>query len=87
MVMAVTIPEWLTRHGCTLGQGSDGRTWFVLLDGEPQYRLVPVPASGKFSCQVTQTINGRRLDRGGVHSSEEAALAGGLEDLRRALGW
>jgi hypothetical protein len=85
--MAVTVPEWLTRHGCTLGQASDGRTWFVYLDGEPQYRLVPVPADGKHACQVTQTINGRRLDRGGVRATVDAALAGGLEDLRQALGW
>jgi hypothetical protein len=85
--MAVTVPEWLTRHGGTLGQGSDGRTWFALIDGEPQYRLVPVPAGGKHSCQVTQTINGRRLDRGGVYASVDEALAGGLEDLRKALGW
>jgi hypothetical protein len=85
--MAVTVPDWLSKHGATLGQGTDGRTWFVLLDGEPQYRLVPIPADGKHSCQVTQTINGRRLDRGGVYPSADEALRGGLEDLRQALGW
>jgi hypothetical protein len=52
-----------------------------------QYRLVPVPAAGKFTCQVTQTNNGKRLDRGGIFPTEEDALRGGLEDLRVALGW
>jgi hypothetical protein len=85
--MTMTVPDWLSKHGGTLGQGSDGRTRYVLVEGEPQYRLVTIPAGGKFSCQVTQTINGRRLDGGGVYPSAEEALRGGLEDLRKALGW
>lgn len=85
--MAVTAPEWLVRRGGSLRQGSDGWTWFVLLDGEPQYRITPMPAGGKHGCHVVQTISGKRLDRGGVYLTAEDAVRGGLEDLRQAVGW
>lgn len=85
--MVLTTPDWLTRHGCTLQPGTDGNTYLVLLGGEPQYLLVPVPIAGQFGCSVTQTINGRRLDSGRSFPTVEEALRGGLEDLRKALGW
>jgi hypothetical protein len=85
--VTVTAPEWLSKRGGTLRLGSDGRTWFVDVGNALIYRLAPTPAEGKYSCPVTQTVNGRRLDKGGVFASPEDALRGGLEDLRQALGW
>jgi hypothetical protein len=85
--MAVAAPEWLTRHGGGLRLGPDGLSWFVLLDGEPQYQLVPRPAVGKYWCEVTQTINGRLIESPGTYASADEAVAGGLEALRKALGW
>jgi hypothetical protein len=85
--MAVTAPDWLTRHGGTLRPGYDARSWAVLFDGEPQYLLIPKPAGGKFTCEVMQTINGRRLDSGGIYPTADDAVRGGLEDLRKTLGW
>ena len=85
--MALTTPDWLTRRGGELRADPDGRSWAALLEGQPHYLLVPVPAAGKYSCRVTQTVNGRRLDRGGTYPSAEDAVRGGLEDLRQALGW
>jgi hypothetical protein len=70
-----------------LEAGRDGQTYLVLLAGEPQYLLVPIPIAGKFGCAVMQTINGKRLDSGASYPSQEEALRGGLEDLRKALGW
>jgi hypothetical protein len=75
------------RHGGELRPGVDGKSWVVLLEGKPQYLLTPVPAAGKDTCEVRQTVNGRRLESGASYASPEAALRGGLEDLRRALGW
>jgi hypothetical protein len=46
-----------------------------------------VPVKGQYGCRITQTINGRRLDGGATYPSVEAALPGGLEELRKALGW
>ena len=60
---------------------------FVMLSGQPQYRLESRPANGKEVCQVTQTVNGRQLGDGTPYPSRDAALAGGLETLRAALGW
>jgi hypothetical protein len=70
-----------------LRESTTGGTWLVLLNGEPQYRLAPDPAAGKWGCDVTQTNNGRRLNSGGTYPTLEDALRGGLEDLRKALGW
>jgi hypothetical protein len=58
-----------------------------LLGGQPQYSLVAVPVDGRFGCAIRQTINGERIASKGVYDSEEEAIGGGLEDLRRALGW
>ena len=85
--MAVNTPDWLALHGGDLHASHNGQSWTVFLNGEPQYTLVPVPAGGKFACRVTQTINGKRLDSGGVAATLEDAARLGLEDLRKALGW
>jgi hypothetical protein len=85
--VALSTPEWLLRHDSTLEGETAGKSWVVLLAGQPQYQLVPGPLGGKFGCAVTQTINGKRLDGGGVYPSLEDAVRGGLEDLRKALGW
>jgi hypothetical protein len=85
--MALTTPDWLARHDCTLEAGAGGQSYLVRLAGKPQYLLVPVPLAGQYGCSVTQTINGRRLDRGGSFPTIEDTLRGGLEDLRQALGW
>jgi hypothetical protein len=67
--------------------GADGHAWAVYFDGQPQYLVVPVPAKGKFTCDVTQTINGKHLEGQGTYATRDEALAGGLNDLRNALGW
>jgi hypothetical protein len=85
--MAVTVPDWLSNHNGDLKASKDGHSWTVVFAAQPQYLLEPLPAKGKYSCRVTQTINGKRLDRGGVWDTREAALEGGLADLRDALGW
>ncbi|HZT82431.1 MAG TPA: hypothetical protein VFA26_19535 [Gemmataceae bacterium] len=85
--MTVTTPDWLRRHDGELRPGVCAETWIVRLAGEPQYSLALVPAEGKYSCKVVQTINGKQLDQGNVYPTAEEAVRGGLEDLRKALGW
>jgi hypothetical protein len=80
-------PEWLTRRGATLRKGHAGNAWFVLFDNQPQYQMVPVPVLGKYSCAVTQTNNGKRIPCDSQTETAEAAIAAGLEALRKALGW
>jgi hypothetical protein len=84
---AVTDPDWLKQHGGRLLPSKDGRSWLVYLGDEPQYLLMPTPVKGKFGCRISQTVNGRRLDGEGVYPSLEDAVRGGLEDLRKTLGW
>jgi hypothetical protein len=85
--MAVTTPEWLTQRGGELRESKDGHSWLVCFAGQPQYLVMPVPVGGKFGCRISQTINGKRLDGPTTYPSREDAGRGGLEDLRKALGW
>lgn len=82
----MTAPEWLTARDGGLTTGPVGAT-FVTLDGEPLWRLDAVPAKGQFTCTIVQTNNGKRLDAGKVYPDRDAAIAGGLEELRARLGW
>src|SRR5205823_5840772 len=84
---AMTVPDWLARRDGSLKPGLGGRTRCGLGGGAPQYRLDALPAAGKCACAVTQTVNGRRLDDATTYPSADAALAGGLEQLRARLGW
>jgi hypothetical protein len=85
--MSVTTPCWLEQHGGHLQASKNGTSWLVYLGRELQYLLMPTPAKGHFSCRVSQTINGRRLDGTATYATPEDAVRGGLEDLRNALGW
>jgi hypothetical protein len=85
--MSVTTPDWLAQHGGELRPSKDGRSWSVYFAGQLQYVLVALPAKDAFNCQITQTINGRRLDSPGTSPTPEDAARGGLEELRKALGW
>ena len=81
------VPEWLRIRDGSLSPGVRPETLFVAFGGQPHYRLDVRPASGRYTCAVTQTENGRRLDGGKPYASADAALAGGLEELRAKLGW
>ncbi|MBI3822395.1 MAG: hypothetical protein HY289_06915 [Planctomycetes bacterium] len=83
----MTTPDWLKQRGGDLKLGSDGQTWFAVLDGRPQYSVVAVPVAGKFGCTIRQTNNGQRIESAGAFTSKDEAIGGGLEDLRKALGW
>ncbi len=85
--MALGTPDWLARRGGRLAASTLPSTWLVFLGDEPQYRLRPFPVSGKFGCQISQTVNGRRLDGPETWASPDDAVSGGLEQLRQALGW
>jgi hypothetical protein len=83
----VTAPDWLTKHNGELRSSKDGRSWMVYFAGELQYAVVATPAGGKHACTVTQTFSGKRLDSGATYLTLEDAARGGLEDLRKAMGW
>ena len=85
--MALASPEWLMRRGGAIKLGSDGKTWFVMLNDQPQFALTVVPVGGRFGSAIKQTNNGHRIESAGVQASPEEAIAGGLEDLRKSLGW
>jgi hypothetical protein len=85
--MAITTPNWLQVRGSRLVPGYDGRTWLVLINDTPQYKLTPVPAAGRFGCQIVQTINGKRLDKATTYPTADEAVNGGSEELRQVLGW
>ena len=84
----MTVPDWLVTRSATLKPGVRPETTFVMLEGNPQYKLEVRPAAGTFACTVSNTVNGKRLDDlKATYPSADAAVAGGLEQLRTALGW
>ena len=85
--MPASTPDWLSQRGAELRESKDRHSWLVYLGKEPQYLLLAVPVQGKYGCRITQTVNGKRLDGTDVYPTVEQALAGGLEQLRKALGW
>jgi hypothetical protein len=85
--MPVTAPEWLTRRGGALKQASDGRTWYVLLNGTPQYTVAERPVAGKLGSIIKYANSGKPIESSSVAATHDEAVAAGLEDLRKALGW
>lgn len=83
----MTVPNWLAKRDGALKPGLRADVQFVTIGGAPQYRLDVRPAAGTFSCAVIQTVNGKGLGDGTRYASADAALAGGLEQLRNELGW
>ena len=86
--MTMTVPDWLQARGGALKPGVRSETTFVMLEGHPLYKLEVRPAEGKFACAVSSTVNGKRHDDPkATYPDASAALAGGLDQLRNALGW
>ena len=83
----MTAPDWLMSRNGGLAKGLSDKVLLVTLDGHPQWRLDVLPARGRFTCAVIQTNNGKRLDGGKEYATRDAALAGGLDELRAHLGW
>jgi hypothetical protein len=84
----VATPDWLAKRDGSLKPGVQPHMLFVLVGGAPQYKVEVRPAAGKYTCAVQQSVNGRRLDDPALtYPTADAALAGGLEQLRNALGW
>jgi hypothetical protein len=82
------VPDWLAKRAGALQSGVRPETRFVLIGGQPLYKLEVRPAVGQFACAVTNSANGHRLDDAtATYASADAALTGGLEQLRAKLGW
>lgn len=81
-------PDWLKLRAGGLKHGVRPETQFVLVGGQPLYKLEVRPAGGKFTCAILNTVNGKRLDdAAAVYPNTQEAFAGGLEQLRGKLGW
>jgi hypothetical protein len=85
--MATTVPDWLAKRDGTLKPGIRAHALHVLIGGVPQYKVEARPAGGQFICAVQQSVNGKRLDDDTKYPTADAAVAGGLEQLKKALGW
>jgi hypothetical protein len=82
------VPDWLALRSGSLKPGVRPETQFVLIGGQPLYKLEVRPASGKFTCAISNTVNGKRLDDSStIYANALAAFSGGLDQLRTKLGW
>lgn len=82
-----TTPDWLKQREGELKPSKDAQSCAVFIGGQMYYVLLAVPAKGKFTCRISQTNNGKRLDVGKTYDGVNQALSGGLDELREALGW
>jgi hypothetical protein len=86
--MPIPVPVWLEKRDGALKPGVQPHMLFVMVGGVPQYKVEARPAAGAFSAAVQQSNNGHRLDDTKLtYPTADAALAGGLEQLRGKLGW
>jgi hypothetical protein len=85
--MSVSTPDWLSRHGGDLRSSADGNSFTVHFGPTLEYILRVYPVQGKYSCRVKQSINGKHLESGTAHATPDEAVSGGLDDLRKVLGW
>ena len=85
--MPPTVPDWLTLRDGSLTPGLRDHVVFVMIGDRPEYRLDVRPAVGTFACAVTQTVSGKQLADATTYPTADAALAGGLDQLRARLGW
>lgn len=82
----MSAPEWLMKRDGSLK--ADAQTLVVLIGGSPQFKVEARPAAGTFVATVQQSNNGKRMGEAAIgYPTADAALAGGLEQLRAALGW
>ncbi len=82
-----TQPQWLSCRGGKLVPSSNGQSWLVDLGAEPAYALVAIPAEGKHTVKVLETINCKQFTTGKVYPTIQAALEAGAEALREKMGW
>lgn len=88
MTAAPNVPEWLKLRDGGIKPGVRPETCFVMVGGQPLYKLEVRPATGKYACAVTHTVNGKRVDDAKAgYATAADAVAGGLEQLRNSLGW
>jgi hypothetical protein len=86
--LTLSVPDWLKLRSGLLKPGVRPETQFVLIGDQPLYKLEVRPANGKFTCAISNTVNGKRLDDGtATFPSVPEAFVGGLEQLRAKLGW
>ena len=62
MTKALPVPDWLTLRAGSLKPGVRPETQFVLIGDQPLYKLEVRPATGKFTCAISNTVNGKRLE-------------------------
>jgi hypothetical protein len=86
-LLPLPTPDWLAQRGGELRPSRMNPAVSVYFAGQLQYVLQAVPAKGKYACRISETINGRRLDPSTLYDTPQAALEGGLAELRTKLGW
>lgn len=83
----VSQPQWLTCRGGKVVPSANGLSWLVDFGVEPVYALIAIPAEGKHTVKILETINGKQFTPGKVYPTIQAALEAGADALREKLGW
>lgn len=80
-------PDWLSKRGGELEKGYDGRSVYLSMNRQPQFRLRAISVDGQYGCAIMQTNNSKPIPCDAKAAHEEAAIHAGLETLKTYLGW
>lgn len=83
----MTAPAWLKVRSAEIKPCADGQSWLLYQGGRFLWVIGVLPADGKFSNKIMESINGNQIQKGNIFESEKEALEGGLLELKAHLGW
>ncbi len=83
----MTPPHWLSKRNAEIKPSANGKSWLLYQGGQFLWVIGVLPADGKFSNKIMDSINGKQIQKGNVYETELEAMEGGLMELKAHLGW
>lgn len=83
----MTAPLWLSIRNAEIKPSANGQSWLLYQGGQFLWVIGMLPADGKFSNKIMDSINGKQIQKGNVFETEQESLEGGLLELKDHLGW
>ncbi len=83
----MTEPKWLSIRNAEIKTSANGQSWLLYQGGQFLWVIGVIPADGKYSNKIMDSINGKQIQKGMVFGTEQEALESGLLELKAHLGW
>jgi hypothetical protein len=83
----MTAHPWLKVRNAEIKPSANGQSWLLYQGDRFIWVIGVLPADGKFTNKIMESINGNQIQKGSIFDSEKDALEGGLMELKAHLGW